>query len=565
MSFVKSEAMVDRDREHRIFRSTTGTRTTWRWSSLIAIGTVPGTPDEARAFFQRRVALFLKLLWTIFGGLLLFMIGFCFAFLPHPLREVRHPLRVIHFALVLAIFALWIFVRTHPRSMRSLNVLDVAVTIGLGISYAILLSLVPLNQSPVFAFMLVLTYTLSARSAIVPSSPSRTFVIGMLGSIPIAIVTYRTYRATPFVPDYLGTATSATIATIAWCTCTIVLTAAISRVIFGLRRQIARMSQLGQYTLEEKIGEGAMGVVYRASHAMLRRPTAIKLLPPDKAGERTLSRFEREVRMTAKLTHPNTIAIYDYGRTPNGVFYYAMELLDGLDLERLVQSEGAQPASRVVAILRQSAWALAEAHEEGLIHRDIKPANIILCERGGRADFVKVVDFGLVKETSAKASALSSGVQLVIGTPMYMSPESIVTPDTVDGRSDLYALGAVGYYLLTGVAVFEGSTLLEIYAQHLHGAVVPPSERTTRTIPASLEAIILACLEKDPDKRPSDATTLARALEELDDVPRWSQHEAREWWDGRGATMRAARQRVSPVAEGTVVGPALAVLENERS
>jgi len=203
--------------------------------------------------------------------------------------------------------------------------------------------------------------------------------------------------------------------------------------------------RLGQYTLERKIGAGGMGIVYRASHAMLRRPTAIKLLPPDRAGEASIARFEREVQMTAQLSHPNTVAIYDYGRTPEGVFYYAMEYLDGINLEDLVRTYGAQPAGRVLAILDQVCGALAEAHERGLVHRDIKPANIILTERGGEPDVAKVVDFGLVKPIVTDDPRLTMSMPGVMtGTPLYLSPESLTSPESGDPRSDLYALGAVG-------------------------------------------------------------------------------------------------------------------------
>ena len=211
---------------------------------------------------------------------------------------------------------------------------------------------------------------------------------------------------------------------------------------------------------------------------MLRRPTAIKLLPPERAGEDNLARFEREVQLTAQLTHPNTVAIYDYGRTPDGVFYYAMEYLDGINLEELVRA--ARPAAGRAASSASSTQvcgALAEAHGRGLIHRDIKPANIILYERGGEPDVAKVVDFGLVKRADGRRARRDVTSAIVLtGTPLYMSPEAITTPDAVDARSDLYALGAVGYFLLTGKPVFEAASMAEAFGHHLHTVPMPPSQ-----------------------------------------------------------------------------------------
>ncbi len=235
-----------------------------------------------------------------------------------------------------------------------------------------------------------------------------------------------------------------------------------------------------------------MGIVYRASHAMLRRPTAIKLLPADRAGNETLARFEKEVQLTASLTHPNTVTIFDYGRTPDGIFYYAMELLDGATLADVVEVDGPQPAARVAQILGQAAGALAEAHAVKLIHRDVKPANIMLVEQGGKPDVAKVLDFGLVKELDATASPELTQIDAVTGTPQYMAPESIRAPDEVDARSDIYALGAVGYFLLTGEHVFTADTVVEVCAKHLNDEPVAPSERLGAAVPADLETLILA-------------------------------------------------------------------------
>ena len=286
--------------------------------------------------------------------------------------------------------------------------------------------------------------------------------------------------------------------------------------------------QLGQYRLVEKIGEGGMGIVYKAKHAMLRRPTAIKLLPPEKAGELALARFQREVQLTSELTHPNTVAIYDYGLSSSGVFYYAMEHLDGIDLERLVTQYGAQPPGRVIKILLQACGALGEAHDRGLVHRDIKPANIILCQRGTVPDVVKVLDFGLVKDLEEGESTMTN-VNVMAGTPAYIPPEAIRAPDLVGPLSDVYALGAVGYYLASGQRVFTGKTAVEVCSHHLNTKPIPPSVKLGADIGSRFEELLLQCLEKDPGDRPS-AEQLREQLTSLPATGEWTERDALEWW-----------------------------------
>ena len=283
--------------------------------------------------------------------------------------------------------------------------------------------------------------------------------------------------------------------------------------------------------------------------------TAIKLLPPNRGGTVDLQRFEREVQLTAMLTHPNTVAIYDYGRTPDGVFYYAMEYLDGLTLEDLVRTEGPQPSGRVIHILRQVCRALAEAHTLGVIHRDVKPANIILTVRGGEPDVAKVVDFGLVKRFDADQAGVTltvDGAPALAGTPLYFSPEAITTPDQVEARSDLYALGAVGYYLLTGQPLFEGRTLFELCAHHLQSTPIAPSVRLGRALDAGLEATLMQCLAKAPADRPASALALEEALGQCAAAGEWTASDARAWWERRGTSRTHTDQGRSDFKSETV-------------
>jgi hypothetical protein len=319
-----------------------------------------------------------------------------------------------------------------------------------------------------------------------------------------------------------------------------------------------KLKQLGQYTLEEKIGEGGMGVVYRARHALMRRDTAVKLLLPDRADVDAIQRFEREVRLTCQLTHPNTIQVYDYGHTPEGIFYYAMEFLRGVNLQDLVARFGPQPEGRVVHILVQICDALAEAHALGLIHRDIKPANVFLCNRGGVPDCVKVLDFGLVREYrpgQGHPAPLSydHGAE---GTPSYMSPEAIQDSARSDPRSDIYSLGALGYFLLTAKNVFEAQSLAELYEKHLKEAPIPPTQRTANPISSKMEDTLLRCLEKQPNLRPQSAGGLRALLLASPHAPDWDGEARAAWWagfeseDNRVAT--EAVHRRAPSLETTV-------------
>jgi hypothetical protein len=299
----------------------------------------------------------------------------------------------------------------------------------------------------------------------------------------------------------------------------------------GQRAQAAALvaRRLGRYTLDAKIGEGGMGVVYRAHHAMLRRPTAVKLLRPEKTNEKSIARFEREVQLTSQLTHPNTITVYDYGRTSEGIFYYAMEYLDGIDLQALVDRHGPQPEGRVRHILAQVCGSLGEAHGIGLIHRDIKPSNIILTRRGGLHDFTKLVDFGLAKAVDSGRGAALTASDSLVGTPLYMAPEAIRVPEEADARSDLYAVGAVGYFLLVGRPVFEGRSVAEILLQQVSATPERPSSIRGNAVSPELESLLLRCLSKEPADRPESAVAMAEALSRIS-ADSWSPSAAEAWW-----------------------------------
>jgi serine/threonine-protein kinase len=299
----------------------------------------------------------------------------------------------------------------------------------------------------------------------------------------------------------------------------------------ALRVEAFEARRLGQYQLGDRIGAGGMGEVYLAEHQLLKRPCAIKLIRPSSAADPTaMARFVREVRTTARLSHPNTIEIYDYGRTEDGLFYYVMEYLRGLSLADLVERHGPLPAGRVIYLLRQACEALSEAHAAGLIHRDLKPANIFAAERGGRYDFVKLLDFGLVKPMAASQDDVKlSREGSIAGSPLFMAPEQATGERLPDARSDLYALGAIAYFLLTGRAPFEAKTAFQVIIAHARDPVPPPS-RLRPDVPEDLEHVVLRCLAKSPAERFASAHELERALASCAAGGDWDVDRARVWW-----------------------------------
>lgn len=313
-----------------------------------------------------------------------------------------------------------------------------------------------------------------------------------------------------------------------------------ARVIYGLGREIAKARAMGSYQLEERLGAGGMGEVWRAKHRLLARTAAIKLIRPTLAAnagggvsEQARQRFEREAQAIARLRSPHTVDLFDFGIADDGSFYYAMELLEGLDTDDLVRRFGPIPAERAVHLLRQICHSLSEAESCGLVHRDVKPSNIFLCRYGEDYDFVKVLDFGIVKSShdGADAQTAITGENVIHGTPAFMSPEQALGNAQIDGRADIYSVGCVAYWLLTGKLVFDADTPTGMLMKHIQTTPDPPSSRTELVIPPSLDQVVLSCLAKDPAHRPQSAKELSRRLAELDIENSWTDERRRAWWE----------------------------------
>lgn len=372
-------------------------------------------------------------------------------------------------------------------------------------------------------------------AVVVPTTPRRTVLatLASVSAVPVVIGLVVAYHDVPgattakfffgLVFPYLLVAVMAYVG---------------ARVIYALGREVARARELGGYRLVERLGAGGMGEVWRAEHHLLARPAAIKLVRPDLPGgpdadrQRTMQeRFGREAQATASMRSPHTIEIYDFGVANDGTFYYVMELLDGFDLETLVDRFGPIPAERAIHLLSQVCHSLGEAHGEGLIHRDIKPANVFTCRYGRELDFAKVLDFGMVKTRRDDVEATLTGAHAIFGTPAFMAPEQVLGDRPVDGRADLYAVGCVAYWLVTGQLVFTGRTAMETMMQHAQATPVPPSVRTELEIPPALDRTILSCLAKNPDDRPASADRLADALASIESRSSWTAERARVWWE----------------------------------
>ena len=499
----------------------------------------PWDSEESREFLQERLG---QMFGFIAAMASVFFVGTWIIGLVWDPSSLSHglPLQawsMFHLGGIAVASTVWLVTRGAPLPAEVLRVIEAAAVFLMSVAMLGRAASLPIVFRPDAMAALALFAMLFYRAAIVPSEPRRTAWLGIVAMAPLPVLTYVLYARAgrPDLPPPWSYAAFAFL----FSALAVVLSTTISRIIYGLRQTIREARRLGPYTLVTKIGEGGMGAVYRAQHALLKRPTAVKILPPERAGEMDLARFEREVQMTSLLTSPHTVSIYDYGRTPDGLFYYAMEYLDGIDLNELVRRDGPMHPGRVVRVLRQVCDALGEAHRAGLIHRDVKPANILLTERGGRSDHAKVVDFGLVKSVSGGAGGRTAD-DIVLGTPYYMAPETLRAPDRIDARSDLYGLGATAYFLLTGKPVFEGPSA-DVFASLLRDDPIPPSQRLGRPLPAALEALVLATLAKSPDERPESVEAFEAALAACDGVPPWTDADAAAWWRSRRPLIQAAR------------------------
>ena len=495
--------------------------------------------SEGRSFVRERLALLGKTVALISLGMLVVF------FVMHAALETLPPEAFVHSRRMLARFGgvvtmglLWLVATRGDSSLRTLGIIDAVSLIVTCVFFALMIESTPGGYR---IGVLAATICVIARAIVVPSSPRRTMVLSSLAMLPVLAASL-VFLAPHFVADDRpplprGSAMIVVgVTVLLWSAAAVVVAWVASRVIYGLRQQVKEAAELGAYTLEARIGSGGMGEVWRARHRMLIRPAAVKLIRPEitaKADhELLMRRFEREARATSALSSPHTVQLFDFGVAADGTLYYVMELLEGFNLEQLVMRFGPQTAERVVYILGQLCSSLAEAHRNGLVHRDIKPANVFLTRPDGAADFVKVVDFGLVKVDSLepqKDEPKLTVTGMSVGTPAFMAPEVIAGAEKTDHRLDLYSVGCVAFWLLTGRLVFEGNSMTVI-ADHLRTPPPRPSSRVELPIPRELDELILACLEKQPADRPASAAALIERLQAIPLTTAWTLERAERWW-----------------------------------
>ena len=463
-------------------------------------------------------------------------------------------------AIASALISLALFFYTRWRERNPRFILDLGLVYMVLTAFALGLIMhwapVPSNW-PVSPMISWIGAVVLMVAAIVPTSRTKTLIAGLIAVSmnPLGMLMARARGTWNFgstsnvllmhYPDYL----------------LVGVAVVISHVLTSLGRQVAKAREMGSYQLGELLGRGGMGEVYEATHRMLARPAAIKLIRPEmiarlgEGAQLAVQRFRREAEAAANLRSPHTVELYDFGVTADQTLYFVMELLDGMDLQSLVGRYGPVPPGRAIYILRQVCESLEEAHVRGLVHRDIKPANIHVGRLGLQNDFVKVLDFGLVKSigTASSDHSLATDASLTPGTPAYMAPE-MALGETVDGRADIYALGCVAYYLLTGGLVFEAANLFQMMAMRLRDDPVAPSQRASGPVPPALDRLVLACLARKPGDRPRSAAEVGRALDAIEGAP-WGEEQARQWWESHRLERESIVAAERPSSEDVTIVP----------
>jgi len=515
--------------------------------------------EETRIYLQRRLRLLTTVVTTLF---LLLSISFVISLANAPSRSFLQALVVFCTKFPNAV----LFFLSASSSLIALVLWQKQVSLALlGIMDAVFLQVLMgpclllyarLHFFSFSGFAVVVPFLMLfilARAILIPSSALRTILLSLPAALGVFLIQLQAgksfinpgqpFEETTHFSDMLIQNQILLLGSIA-------IAAVASRVNLGLRRQNFNARHIGQYKIERLLGEGGMGEVYQATHSMLKRPTAIKFLRPEITGRRTLLRFEKEVRHTSRLTHPNTISIYDYGHTADGIFFYAMELLRGANLRQIIRKTGPMPPSRVIIILIHACSALSEAHNMGIIHRDIKPENIMLCEQGGERDVVKILDFGLVKDMKEKAISADE-IGSIAGTPETMPPEA-QTENGIGPQSDLYSLCAVGCYILTGQPIFDAKDVFEFLKAHKSTPPIPPSQRR-RDVPADLEKVLLSGLAKNPSHRPESALVMKEHLLTCRDAKGWDHKKAEAWWQANEKILK--EDDISLAPESTLSMP----------
>ena len=473
-----------------------------------------------------------------------------------PWFSIVMPVDAIAVTAIVASLGLYWYTRRHRNSKVSLDLglaYMIAISLGIGLTFHIGLIVVqsPTSLPPTTPEISWIGAIILMFAAIVPTPPRKTVIaaliavsmnpVGMLISRATGAWDYGPWTNVLFMhyPDFL----------------LVGVAGVISHVVTQLGRQVTKAREMGSYRLGALLGRGGMGEVYRATHTMLAREAAIKLIRPEALGasnsgaaQLAMRRFTREAEAAANLRSPHTVEVYDFGVTEDQTLYFVMEMLEGMDLESLVRQHGPLPAGRVIYLLRQACESLEEAHARGLVHRDIKPANVYVGRVGLRHDFVKVLDFGLVKEVARPhpGDSLATAEGVALGTPSYMAPE-LALGEAVDGRADIYALGCVAFFLLTGRLVFESDNTMRLMVKHVEEKPVAPSQRTSLPIPGSLDDAVLGCLAKDPAIRTPSAAAFAAALDAAEaDVEPWDEEQASAWWREHAGMVTAESTVLSP-------------------